>query len=79
MQMRIVKRFPDRIDAINALMEKDAAFREICSDFEEAKDIFAEYCKSPDRSSNKSARCLELIKELEDEIIEALEEAGYQI
>ena len=77
MANQLHERFPDHIEAIEVLFKKDATFREICSDYEEASAWLVNFCHTKGMPSKNCDRCRELIGELEDEIIEALRGAGF--
>jgi hypothetical protein len=73
----VYKRFPDHIEAIETLLKKDATFREICGDYEEAYVWLADYCRSEGLPSERCDHARELIRDLEGEIIRALKGAEY--
>ena len=62
------RKFPEHTDSIQALMEKDAAFRATCADFEEMCTWLAAQCRSADPGSEELGHAWELIRDLEDEI-----------
>jgi len=70
----IQKRFPDKREAIALLMVEDPEFRTICEDYDDCVNA----CRYWDRSKTPEAETRgdeyrTLIKELEMEIIEAIE------
>lgn len=76
--LQAFNRFPDRIETIKALLKNDPTFREICADYEEINAWLADHCRSADFPSEKCDHARELVRELEDEIIRALDpEAGW--
>ena len=60
------------MEAIQALLQKDATFREICADYEEASALLTDICNSEGLASEKFDLARELVKDLEDEIMGAL-------
>ena len=74
----VYRKFPNHIDTIQKLLQKDATFREICEDYEEACTWLDDYCRSKGGSSTDCDQTREVIRELEDEIIIVLRDAGYQ-
>ena len=73
----VIKKFPDHIDAIQALLQKDASFQEICADYEEICTWLDDYSRSQGRPSEECDYARQLIRELEDEIIQMLREARF--
>ena len=73
----VTKKFPNHIDAIQALLQKDATFREMCADYEEICTWLDEYCRSQGQPSEKCDHARQLIRELEVEIIQVLKDAGF--
>lgn len=71
------RKFPNYIEAIQALVQKDATFREICDNYEEASTWLDNYCRSQGRSSEECDHARELIRDLEDEINKALWDARF--
>lgn len=71
------RKFPDYGEAIQALLQKDATFREICTDYEEICTWLDGYCRSQGRPSEKCDHARQLIRELEVEIIQVLRDAGF--
>ena len=67
------ERFPDRIQAIEALRRRDPRFAEICSDYEEVSAWLAERCRSEDTASPPCETAREALRELAVEIARALE------
>lgn len=77
MTEHVYNKFPNHIEVIQVLLQKDGTFREICADYEEMCSWLAFYCRFKGLPSKESDRARELIRELEDEITKALREAGY--
>jgi ABC-type oligopeptide transport system substrate-binding subunit len=74
MREHVYRKFPNYIEAIQARLQKDATFREICADYEEMCTWLDDYCRSQGRSSEKCDIASEVIRELEDEINQKLKE-----
>ncbi len=72
------RKFPNRAAFIQALRNKGTAFREICDDYEEMCTWLDDYCRSQARPSEECDHARELIRDLEDEIIKVLRDAGYR-
>ncbi len=72
----LYRNFPKYIVAIQALLQKDATFREICANYEEMCTWLAcqEYPK--DRSAEECDRARDVIRSLEDEINKVLRDRG---
>ena len=73
----VYRKFPNHIEAIQALLLKDATFREICADYEEMCTWLDCQHRSEDRSNNECDIAREVIRELEDEITEVLKSTGF--
>ena len=73
----VYRKFSNRIEAIQTLLQKEATFREICADYEEICTWLDDYCRSKGRPSEECDHARELIRELEDEIQNVLRGAGY--
>ncbi len=71
----VCKRFPDHNETIAKLLKKDATFREICADYEEASAWLVDYCRSKGLPSEECDHVRELVRDLEGEIIRALTES----
>ncbi len=77
-QMRtdhIYIKFPNYIGAIQALLPKDATFREICEDYEEICTWLDDCCRSQDRPSEECDHARAIIRDLEEEINQVLRDA----
>ena len=72
----VYRKFSNHVEAIQALLQKDTTFREICADYEEICTWLHDYCRSKGRPSKECDFARELIRELEDEITEVLRSAG---
>ena len=77
MSDHVYRKFPNHFEAIQALLQKDATFREICADYEQIYTWLDEYCHSQGRPSNECDHARQLIRELEVEIIQVLKDAGF--
>ena len=77
MTNHVYQKFPYHIEIIQALLQKDGTFREICADYEEMCSWLASYCRSKGLPSEECDRARELIRDLENDITKALREAGY--
>jgi len=64
----IYRKFADQIDSIQTLLKTDAAFEEVCADFEEICTWLASQQESTVLSTEEIEHARELIQELEDEI-----------
>jgi uncharacterized protein YdcH (DUF465 family) len=72
----VCRKFPNDMEAIQALLQKDATFREICADYEEICTWLHDCCRSKGRPSKECDFARELIRDLEDEITQVLRSAG---
>jgi uncharacterized protein YdcH (DUF465 family) len=73
----VYRKFPNYIKTLQALLQKDATFREICADYEEMCTWLDLQYRSEDRSNNECDIAREVIRELEDEITEVLKSTGF--
>ena len=73
----VSRKFPNHIEAIQALLQKDATFREICADYAKICTWLEDYCRSQSRPSEECDHARQLIRELEVEIIQVLRDAGF--
>ena len=73
----VYRKFPNHIEAIQSLLQKDATFREICADYEEMCTWLDLQYRSEDRSNTECDIAREVIRELEDEITEVLKSTGF--
>ena len=64
----IYRKFADQIDSIQTLLKTDAAFEEVCADYEEICTWLASQQESTVLSTEEIEHARELIQELEDEI-----------
>ena len=71
----VYRKFPEHIDAIKALLEKEGTFREICADYAEICTWLDDYCRSQGRPSEECDHARQLIRDLEVEIVQVLREA----
>ena len=70
-------KFPNHIDAIQELWQKDATFREICADYAEICTWLDDYCRSQGRPSEEYDNARQLMRDLEVEIIQVLRDEGF--
>ena len=73
----VFKKFPNYIESIQVLLEKDASLREICKDYEEICTWLEDYCRSQGRQSEDCDHAREVIRDLENEINLVLKNAGF--
>ncbi len=74
----VLERFPEWSERITQLLQSDATFAEVCTDYEELANWLAAH--SHDDCTSKSA-CLanrQLLAELAEEILETLQETSRQ-
>ena len=64
----VYRKFPDNVEAIRALLQKDATFHETCDDYEEICTWLTHHCRPEDRPSVECDHARELMRALEDEI-----------
>ena len=76
MSDHVSEKFPNHIEAIQALLDKDATFREICADYAEICTWLDDYCRSQGRPSEEYDNARQLMRDLEVEIVQVLREAG---
>jgi hypothetical protein len=69
----IQKRFPDKKHAIEALMAEDAEFQTLCEDYDACVNALRYWAESSvPEADTRGDEYRTLIKELEEEIIQAL-------
>lgn len=68
----VFRKFSNHIEAIQALLQKDANFREIYANYEEMCTWLNDYCRSQGRPSKECDHARELVRDLEGEIIDLL-------
>ena len=73
----VYKKFPNYIESIQVLLEKDATLREISNDYEEICTWLEDYCRLRGRQSEECDRAREVIRDLENEINLVLKNAGF--
>jgi hypothetical protein len=66
------KKFPDRVAEIDALIQVNATFAEICADYEEMSAWLMNHCSSHSQACEECFSAMEIIKDLEAEIRQAL-------
>ena len=72
MSDHVYRKFPNHIETIQDLLQKDASFREICADYAEICIWLDDYCRSQGRPSEECDHARQLMRELEVEIIQVL-------
>ena len=77
MSDHVYRKFPDHIEAIQALLQKDAIFREIYADYEEICTWLASENLAERRPSEEYDHARQLIRELEVEIMHVLKDKGF--
>ncbi len=73
----VYRKFPDHIEAIQALMQEDPIFREICADYAEICTWLDDFCRSRERPSDECDHARQLIRDLEVEIVQVLKDGGF--
>ena len=73
----VYRKFPNHIEDIQSLLQRDPTFREICADYVEICTWLDDFCCSQDRPSEECDYARQLIRELEVEIIQVLRGAGF--
>ena len=68
----VYTKFTDQINRIRMLLQKDAAFREMCADYEELCTWLAAHKRSQAPSPEELDHAKELMQGLENEIAETL-------
>ncbi len=71
------RKFPNHIEAIQELWQKDTTFREICADYAEICTWLDDYCRSQGRPSEDYDKARQLMRDLEVEIIQVLKDRGF--
>ncbi len=77
MAEHVYRKFPNHIDAIQTLLQKDATFEEVCADYEEICTWLAFQKEPTVLSTEEIEYARELVRDLENDISKALREAGY--
>jgi len=73
----IQKRFPEKSETIAHFMEKDPEFRAICEDYDDCVHAWQYWAQSKEpQAETRVDEYRTLIKELENEIVEALDSNG---
>jgi hypothetical protein len=77
MAEHVYRKFPNHIEVIQTLLQKDVTSEEICADYEEMCTWLACRHRSEGRSNKDCDIAREVIRELEDDILKALRDAGF--
>ena len=77
MTEHLYKKFPHHIDYIQALLQYDVTFRELCADYEEMCTWLSCQEHREGRPIEECDRAREVIRYLEDEIKQALGNVRY--
>ena len=77
MNDHIYRKFPDDTQAIQSLLQKDAAFREIYAEYEEMSTWLASQYPEQPRPAKEYDDARDLLRNLEQEIRKALRKAGF--
>jgi uncharacterized protein YdcH (DUF465 family) len=72
----IVEQFPELRETIRRLFEEDAQFQELCADYGEARRALAHWSAPAKGASQTTTEYRILVRELEQEILELLQERG---
>ena len=75
----VYRKFPNHIEAIQYILQRDATFREICDDYAEVCTWLDNYCRSQGRPSTECKHAQQLMRELEVEIVQMLRDAGLNL
>ena len=73
----VYRKFPNHIEAIQELLNKDDTFREICDDYEEMCTWLVCHCRLEGSPSVECDTAREVILYLEDEIKQVLRDRGF--
>ena len=68
----VYRKFPDQLETIQTLLQKDAAFAEMCANYEEICTWLTDHSRTRDLSPEERDHAHDLMRDLEDEIAEAL-------
>ena len=68
---------PHRIETIKMLLKTDDHIREICADYAEMTAWIEHHCRSENQPKEQCNYARQVIRELESELIRALEDSGY--
>lgn len=74
MTEHVYRKYPDRAEHIQALRNRDTEFSQICDDYEEMCTWLAAKTRSLDPHAEEFNQAKEIIRDLEDEINQKLEE-----
>ena len=73
----VYRKFPNHIEALQYICQRDATFKEIYDDYEEVCTWLDDYCRTQGRPSMECEHARQLMRELEVEIIQVLRDAGF--
>ena len=76
MNDHIYRKYPDHVEAIRALRNKDFAFSEMCDDYEEMCTWLAAQSCTLAPHAEECFQAQEIIRDLEEDIKKALRDAG---
>ena len=76
MNDHVYSKFPGHIREIQRILQREARFREICSEYEELCTWLASQGRTKPRPAQEYEHARRLIQELENEIRRALENFG---
>ncbi len=72
----VVRRFPGHELAIRRLFQRDATFREICADYDDALRALQHWQSAGGPTDPRAEQYRELVNDLEGEIASLLERSG---
>ena len=75
----VYRKFPDHIEAIQAILQRDTTFGEICAEYEEICTWLASQSHAEPRPEKETEHARQVIRSLEAEIKKALRDAGFEI
>ena len=71
----VYRKFADQLERIQALLQEDAAFAEMCADYEEICTWLGSHSRTQGASTDECDHARNLIRDLEIEISSALRQA----
>lgn len=69
------RKFADQLERIQSLLQKDAAFAEMCADYEEICTWLAAHSRTQSPSTDECDQARDLMRDLEIEISNSLRQA----